>query len=437
MSELLRDSTWDRYGVVDNILGSIKIPQMAKIKQIFEDNSIRDIPTAIANEFSKNEIASTIKPGMSIAITAGSRGVANIDQILKGIIDHVQKLGGKPFIIPSMGSHGGATAEGQLEVLASYNVTEKTMDVPIRSSMETVMIGHTPEGNSVYLDKIASQADGIIVVGRIKPHTAFRGTYESGLLKMMVIGMGKQKGAESCHMEGFGRMAHNVETYADIIFKNARILFGIGLIENAFDNTCTIEAIPTNEIKKREKDLLREAKRLMPRIMFPKFDILVIDQIGKNFSGDGADPNISATYCTPYASGGPEFQRYVILDLSEETHGNAIGIGMADFATKRVYDKTDFDMTYPNALTATVVIGVRMPMILRNDRLALQAAIFCCTGIDKTEPRIVRIMNTSHIETLWISEPLVSEALTNKNIEIVQPAGEVMFDSDGNLVSSD
>ena len=437
MSELLRDSTWDRYGVVDNILGSIKIPQMAKIKQIFEDNSIRDIPTAIANEFSKNEIASTIKPGMSIAITAGSRGVANIDQILKGIIDHVQKLGGKPFIFPSMGSHGGATAEGQLEVLASYNVTEKTMGVPIRSSMETVIIGHTPEGNSVYLDKIASQADGIIVVGRIKPHTAFRGTYESGLLKMMVIGMGKQKGAESCHMEGFGRMAHNVETYADIIFKNARILFGIGLIENAFDNTCGIEAIPTDEIKKREKDLLIEAKQLMPRIMFPKFDILVIDQIGKNFSGDGADPNISTTYCTPYASGGPEFQRYVILDLSEETHGNAIGIGMADFATKRVYDKTDFDMTYPNALTATVVSGVRMPMILRNDRLALQAAIFCCTGIDKTKPKIVRIMNTSHIESLWISEPLVSEALTNKNIEIIQPAGEVMFDSDGNLVSSD
>jgi hypothetical protein len=334
-----------------------------------------------------------------------------------------------------MGSHGGATAEGQREVLAGYNVTEKTMGVPIRSSMETVIIGHTPEGNSVYLDKIASQADGIIVVGRIKPHTAFRGTYESGLMKMMVIGMGKQKGAESCHMEGFGRMAHNVETYADIILSNARILLGIGIIENAFDNTCKITAIPKNEIKERERDLLREAKRLMPRILFPKFDILVIDQIGKNFSGDGADPNISATYCTPYASGGPEFQRYVILDLSEETHGNAIGIGMADFATKRVYDKTDFGMTYPNALTCTVVSGVRMPMILRNDRLALQAAIFCCTGIDKTKPRIVRIMNTSHIETLWISEPLVSEALRNENIKIIQPAGEVTFDNDGNLVS--
>jgi len=266
MSELLKDSTWDRYGVIDNILGSIKIPQMAKIKQIFEDTSIRDIPTAIANEFSKNEIASTIKPGMNIAITAGSRGVANIDQILKGIIDHVQKLGGKPFIFPAMGSHGGATAEGQLEVLASYNVTEKTMGVPIRSSMETVIIGQTPEGKSVYLDKIASQADGIIVVGRIKPHTAFRGTYESGLLKMMVIGMGKQKGAESCHMEGFGRMARNVETYADIILKNARILLGIGVIENAFDNTCTIEAIPTNEIKKREKIELVQQEPIKGRL---------------------------------------------------------------------------------------------------------------------------------------------------------------------------
>jgi hypothetical protein len=437
MSELLRDSTWDRYGVIDNIVGSIAIPQMARIKQIFEDNSIRDIPATIAIEFSKIEIASTIKPGMSIAITAGSRGVANIEKIFKGIIDHVQKLGGKPFIFPAMGSHGGATAEGQIEVLASYNITERTMGVPIRSSMETVIIGHTPDGQSVYLDKIASQADGIIVVGRIKPHTAFRGTYESGLLKMMVIGMGKQKGAESCHMEGFGRMAHNVETYADIILKNARILFGIGLIENAFDDTSKIEAIPTNEIKKREKDLLVEAKQLMPQIMFPKFDILVIDQIGKNFSGDGADPNISTTYSTPYASGGPEFQRYVVLDLSEETHGNAIGIGMADFTTKRVYDKMDFDKTYPNALTTTVVSGVRMPMVLRNDRLALQAAIFCCTEIDKAKPRIVRIMNTSHIENIWISEPLVPEALTNKKIEIIQPAGEVKFDRDGNFASSD
>lgn len=437
MSEIFRNSTWDRFGVLDNILNGTQIPRMAKVHQIFENNAIGNIPVAIDKEFSKNEISSTIKQGMTIAVTAGSRGIANIDIILREIINHIKKLGGKPFIFPSMGSHGSATAEGQLDLIAGYNITEESMGVPIRSSMETVVIGRTADGRSVYLDKFASEADGIVVVGRIRPHTAFRGTYESGLLKMMAIGMGNQKGAESCHEEGFGRITRNVETYADVMLKNARILFGVGLVEDAFDNTCIIEAIPTHEIKEREEKLLIEARLLMPRIMFPKFDILIVDQIGKNFSGDGADPNVTGTYCTPFADGGPEIQRYVILDLSEETHGNSVGIGMADFTTKRVFDKTDFDASYPNALTCRVVSGVRMPMVLKNDKLAIQAAIYCCTGIDKTRPKIIRIMNTSQIEKIWISEALVPEAMTNTDIGILFPLREVEFDNDGSMIPFD
>jgi hypothetical protein len=406
---------------------------MAKAAQIFKDNTLKDIPGTIAKEFAKKEIAATIKPGMSIAIPAGSRGVANIAVIIKEIVENVKKLGGKPFIFPAMGSHGGATAEGQRELLAGYGITEKSMGVPVKSSMETVVIGRTVEGKPVSIDKYASEADGILVVGRVKPHTAFRGKYESGLLKMMVIGIGKQKGAESCHDEGFGKMAHYVETFADVIMANTKVLFGVAIVENAFDNTCKIEAIPTGEIKAKEPDLLIEAKKLMPKIMVPKFDILVVDQIGKNFSGDGADPNISGTYCTPYASGGPEFQRYVILDLSEETHGNAIGLGLADFTTKRVYDKTDFDATYPNALTATVTIGVKVPMVLKSDREALKAAIFCCTGIDKTKPKIVRIRNTSHIEEIMISEALLEEASKHPDMKILEGPKELPFDKDGNL----
>jgi len=406
---------------------------MARVKQTFEDNALKDIPGVIAQEFQKPEIAGRIKPGMSIAITSGSRGVAHIAEITKEIVKQIQKLGGKPFIFPAMGSHGGATAEGQREMLEGYGITEKTMGVPIKSSMETVVIGHTPEGKPVYIDKNAAEADGVVVVGRIKPHTAFRGTWESGLLKMMVIGMGKQKGAESCHDEGFGRMAHNVEVYADVIMSKANILFGVGIVENAFDNTCLIEAILPDHFKKREAELLKIARELMPKILIPKFDILIVDQIGKNFSGDGADPNITGTYCTPYATGGPEFQRYVILDLSDETHGNAIGIGMADFTTRRAFDKTDFDATYPNALTSTVVSGVKMPMVLKSDREAIQAALFCCTGIDKSKPRIVRIKNTSHIDTIMVSEALIEEARRNSQMQVLEEPKELSFDRQGNL----
>jgi len=433
MGEKFRDSQWDRHGVIDDILKSVRIPRMARVAQKFEDTTIRDIPAALAKEFDKKEIAGTIKPGMSIAVTAGSRGIANIAVILKETVDQLKKLGAKPFLFPAMGSHGGATAEGQLLILKSYGITEESMGCPIKSSMETVVIGQTPEGKPISVDKYANEADGIVAVARIKPHTAFRGKFESGLLKMLAIGMGKQKGAEGCHDEGFGRMAYNVEVYADVIMAKTKVLFGIAIVENAFDNTCLVESVLAENFKEREPELLQKARDWMPRIYIPKFDILIVDQIGKNFSGDGADPNISGSYCTPFASGGPEWQRYVILDLSEETHGNAIGLGMADFSTKRVFDKLDFDATYPNGFTSTVVSGVRVPVILKSDELAIKSAIFVCTNIDKTKPKIVRIKNTSHIEEISISEALVDEAKTHTNMTMLEEPKEVIFDKDGNL----
>jgi len=433
MSEKYRDSQWDRHGVLDEMLKHVKIPKMARAAQEFEDTTIRDIPGAVAKEFDKKEIAQTIKPGMNIAVTAGSRGIANIAVIIKETVEQLKKLGAKPFLFPAMGSHGGATAEGQLVILKSFGITEETMGCPIKSSMETVVIGESPEGKPISVDKHAHQADGIVVVARIKPHTAFRGKYESGLLKMLAIGMGKQKGAEGCHDEGFGRMAYNVEAYADVIMAKTKVLFGLAIVENAFDNTCHVESILASNFKEREIYLLQKAKDWMPRIYIPKFDILIVDQIGKNFSGDGADPNITASYCTPYASGGPEWQRYVILDLSDETHGNAIGIGMADFSTKRAFDKLDFDATYPNGFTSTVVSGVRVPVILKNDETAIKSAIFVCTNIDKTKPKIVRIKNTSHIEEISISEALVEEAKKHPNMKMLEEPGELVFDKDGNL----
>jgi hypothetical protein len=300
--------------------------------------------------------------------------------------------------------------------------------------MDTVIIGSSAEGKPVYIDKYANEADGILPVARIKPHTAFRNKYESGLLKMLVIGMGKQMGAESCHNDGWEKMARNIEAYADLIIAKKNILFGIALVENAFDNTCIIESVPAAQFKEREEQLLVTAKSLMPKIYLPKFDILIIDQIGKNFSGDGADPNVSATFATPYASGGPEFQKYIILDISDESHGSAIGIGMADFSTKRAFDKIDFDATYPNNLTSVVTFNSDVPMILKNDRTALQAAIHCCIDIDRSRPKIVRIKNTSHIEEIMVSEALLEEVKNTPGMELLEETKDLSFDSDGNLL---
>ena len=433
MSTTMRDSVWDRDGVIESILEPVRIPKMAKVRQLFDDSSIEDIPQVIESEFNKPEIAATIKKGASIAVTAGSRGIAHIPLITREVVRNVKRLGGVPFIVPAMGSHGGATAIGQKEMLEGLGVTEEYTGAPIRSSMETVHIGDTKDGKHVFIDAYAAAADGIIVVGRVKPHTAFRGEYESGLYKMMAIGLGKQKGAEECHAEGFGRMAYNVVTYGETILNNAPVLFGLAVIENAFDDTAIIEAVPKDKIALREPQLLKKARSLMPVIEIKDIDILVVDQIGKNFSGDGMDPNITATYCTPYASGGPVVQRYVVLDLSDETHGNAMGAGMADIGTKRLFDKIDFDAAYPNALTCTVLMGAKIPVIMKNDKMALQCAIFTCVDIDKENPRIVRIANTSHIDTIMVSEALAEEVASNDRLELLEPFKEVAFDAAGNL----
>jgi hypothetical protein len=406
---------------------------MARVRQIFDDERIRNIAEAVDREFAKADIGSAILPGASVAITVGSRGVANIAEIIRAIVRNVKVRGGSPFVFPAMGSHGGATAEGQRAMLEGFGVTESFVDAPIRATMETKVIGQTPKGQDVHIDRFAAEADGIIVVGRVKPHTDFRGEYESGLMKMMAIGMGKQKGAEICHTEGFGRMAENVPAFGKVVLERASVLFGLAILENSFETTFRIEAVPKASIEKREPELLAEAKRLMPSILIPRFDILIVDRIGKDFSGEGADPNITGTYCTPYASGGPEVQRYVVLDLSEETHGNSLGVGMADFTTKRLFDKTDFDASYPNSLTSRLVKTVKMPMVLENDRLAIKAAIYTCIDIDPKAPRIVRIANTSHIDVIGVSETLLPELSDNRRIEVLDLPKELPFGIDGNL----
>ena len=420
---------------VASLVSDTIVPRMFQVRQIFPRPKIapEEIPEIIDHLLSEEKIASRVKPGMRIAITAGSRGIANNALTTKCIADFCKKRGAKPFVVPAMGSHGGATAEGQRAVLESYGITEEYLGCPILSSMEVKKIGVNEEGYDVCIDKNAAESDGIILGCRIKPHTAFRGPYESGLMKMMAIGLGKQVGAQQCHEAGFKNMAKNVPMWGRCILKNAPILFGLPTIENAFDETCKIVAVAAEDIETEEPALLKEAFGYMPRIWVDSCDVLIVDQIGKNFSGDGMDPNITGTFCTPYATGGINAQRVAVLDLSPETHGNGIGLGYASATTKRVFDQLDLASMYPNAITCTVLGGVRIPIVMESDKECIQCCIQTCNEIDKSKPRLVRIPNSLHLEHIQLSESYYEEAKENPHLEIESEPEELPFDREGNL----
>lgn len=411
------------------------VPRMFKVKQTFPRPRIEveKIPDIIKNLLSEERFSSRVQPGMQIAITAGSRGIANVALTTKCIADFVRSRDAFPFIVPAMGSHGGATAEGQRAILEGYGITEEYVGCPIRSSMEVKKIGVNEKGKDVYIDRYAAEADGIILGCRIKPHTAFRGPYESGMMKMMAIGLGKQYGAEVCHEAGFKNMAKNVPLFGKCIIKNAPILFAVPTIENAFDETCKITAVAAEEIETLEPGLLQEAFGYMPRILVDSCDVLIVDQIGKNFSGDGMDPNITGTFCTPYATGGIDAQRVAVLDLSPETHGNGIGLGYSSATTKRVFEQLDLASMYPNAITCTVLGGVRIPIVMESDRETIQVCIKSCNEIDKRNPRVVRIPNSLHLEHIMLSEAYLEEAKANPDLTIESEPEYLPFDEDGNL----
>ena len=420
---------------VADMVNQQALPKMFRVRQVFPRPKIESeqIPYVINELLSDEKFASQVKPDMQIAITAGSRGISNIALVTRCIVEFCKRQGAHPFIVPTMGSHGGASAQGQLEILASLGITEKTMGCPIKSSMEVVKVGVNEDGVDVFVDKYAMKADGIIVGCRIKPHTCFRGTYESGIMKMLAIGLGKQYGAEVCHESGMRNLARLIPIFGRVIIKNAPILFAVALIENAYDETCKIAVVNADEIEDKEPPLLQEAFAHMPEILVGSCDVLIVDKIGKNFSGDGMDPNITGTFCSPYASGGINAQHVCVLDLSDETHGNAIGIGMASCTTKRAFRKMDLAAMYPNAFTSTILLGVKIPVIMESDKEAIQLCVKVCNEIDKSSPRIVRIPNSLHIEHIMLSEAFYEEAQNHPNMVIESEPEYLPFDEDGNL----
>lgn len=422
-------------GVVYNLLNDIPVPKMLPVHQTFDDTHIKseDIPAIIREEMSREAIREKFKPGMEIAITCGSRGINNMALIIRSVADVLRGWGCRPFVVPAMGSHGGATAEGQETVVRDYGVTPEYTGCEIRSSMETVYIGETEEGRPVYFDKNAHEADGIIIVNRIKAHTDFRGPYESGLMKMLAIGLGKQYGASITHVDGFGEMHKYVPEFGIAMIKYAPIFMGLAITENAYERTRELIALTPEEVISEEPKILERSKTYLARLLWDSCDILVVDKMGKEISGAGMDPNITGRFQTPFASGGIECKRLCVLDLTEASHGNACGMGMAEITTRRLYEKIDFEATYPNCITNTVPEGMRIPVVMESDKLAIQMAIRTATKIDKEQPRIIRISDTLNISEIMISEAMLEEAEANPNVRILGKPEPLVFDENGNL----
>ena len=420
--------------IIKTLLKDVPLPRMIKISQQFSSEELADVPSVLRAELVASGQLDRIKPGMRIAIAAGSRGVAQISALVRTTVEEVKKRGGVPFVFPAMGSHGGATAEGQADVLAHFGITEQSIGCPIVSSMEVVEISRLPNGLPVYVDKNAYNSDGIVLINRIKPHTAFRGPNESGLVKMIAIGLGKQKGAETCHSYGFKHMAAHVPAMAREAIAKAPILFGIGTVENAYDHVAKIVVVGADDLIETDKKLLVEAKAAMPSIGFSPIDVLVIDEIGKDISGDGMDPNITGRYPTPYPTGGPEVTKMVVLDLTEKTNGNANGVGSADFTTRRLVNKADYKAMYANGITSTVVGPTAIPMTLDSDNEALRAAVKTSNALDFSKVRLVRIKNTLSLGEFMISESLLDEARAMPNVTILSDPFEMKFDAEGNFI---
>jgi hypothetical protein len=416
-----------------------EFPRWVRIKQNLDEQELDDaaLVAAIRAELAKPEIAATITPGAKVAITAGSRGIDRIAMVIRTIVDGVRALGGQPFIVPAMGSHGGATVAGQLGILEHYGITPGAMGCEIRASMETVLLGHVLDNVPVYFDRTAyEQADIVIPVGRVKPHTAFRGPVESGLMKMLAIGLGKQKGADYFHQRGFVHFHELIPAVGRFTLTQVPIPFGIALVENGHSRQCLVEAIPAATMWEREQDLLQIAAAKLPTIPGERVDVLILDYIGKDISGDGADPNVIKKDTTGFHARmaekpKPHVNRVIIRDLTSDTEGNACGIGLADFALRRAVEKVDPVKTYMNLITAKFPDGGKLPLACDSDKQALHFAISSSLNLESEQAAIVRIESTKHVEELWVSEPMLAQIAGDARWTVIGDLHDIPFDAAG------
>lgn len=420
--------------IFEALLQHDRVPNFYRVENTRSAPKLEDVAAETRRVMQESGTLEQLKPGQSVCIAAGSREIANIALIVRTVCEVVREHGAEPFIIPAMGSHAGAQAEGQKKILADFGITEEYTGAPIRSSMETVQVGVTkPHGFPARIDRYAAEADWIIPIGRIKPHTDIRGPIQSGILKMIVIGMGKQFGADICHAEGFPSMSQNIVEIGLEIIANTNILCGMASMENGYHETYRVVAVAPDKILETEKELLPDAAAQLFGIPYEKLDLLIVDWIGKNISGAGMDPNVTGRSPVLGISR-PFFQRIAVFDLTDKSHGNFGGLGSADVTTQRLYRKIDFEQTYPNGITAAEPLAVRLPAVMPSDRTAMQFALRTATDCDwEKGPRIVWLKNTLSLSEFYISEALIPDAEALDNVTIVSEPMEVIFDEEGNV----
>lgn len=396
------------------------LPKLASVKQIFDDLELQDVEGTIRRELEKETICQKINPGANVAIAVGSRGIQNLQKIIKILIETVKDRGANPYIVSAMGSHGSGTEEGQRTILAGYGITQESMGVPVITTTNVEKAGELPGGKKVYFDCAAARSDAIIVVNRIKLHTDFTGELQSGLCKMLVIGLGNQKGCSSIHEEDPENFSEIIENAAKLILKKYPVIFGVGIIENAYDKTFHIEAVPSENLVEREKELVDIAKTKMPRLMVPDVDVLIVDEIGKDISGAGYDPNIlgRSSVLKKYNLPIPGIRKMVLLNLTSASHGNGIGMGLFDVITREVFEQLDYEAMYANALACKCIEDVKIPLIATDKEEAVRVAVKCIRGVDREKLKIVEIKNTLSLDRIWVSKSVIEDIRNNPRIKI-------------------
>ncbi|HUP40489.1 MAG TPA: hypothetical protein VM115_10245 [Vicinamibacterales bacterium] len=407
---------------------------VTKIRQRFDRARFDDPCSALRSQLPA--LDTMIRPGARIAIAAGSRGIDNLALVVREISDYLKARGAQPFVVPAMGSHGGATAEGQSEILNGYGISEETIGAPIRSSMESIELPRGELSFRVFMDRHAHDADGIILVNRIKPHTDFHGRYESGLMKMALIGLGKLEGARAVHDFGIYGLRELIGPGATQVLSTGKILAGVGLVENAFHETLHVELLMASAIAREEPRLLALAKRHMPRLPVDVVDVLVIDRMGKDISGVGIDPNITGRIgvAGEHDASAPRVSAMMVCALTPETHGNAIGVGLADVITRRLFAGIDYAATYGNVITSSFLERGKIPVVAETDRDAFDIAVRSCGHLPPGRERIVRILDTLHLEEVYVSSVIVEEISNRDHIEIIGPES-ALFDEAGRLTA--
>lgn len=412
--------------------------RIKKIRQMFCQNSIPDISKYIHNKLYNSDLLSRIKPGNKIGITAGSRGITNIDGIIKQIIIELKEIKAQPVILAAMGSHGGATDKGQRSILASYNITEDIIGVPILSSMETVKIGLINDNIPIYFSKEALRLDGIIALNRVKLHTDFKSNLlESGMSKMLVIGLGKKEGAESIHSLGVFGLKNIIPQAVKLIIEKIPVIQGIGILENGYDQTMDIVFCPPEDIINTDKKLLEEYKKIFPSLPCDKIDVAIVQEMGKDISGTGMDTNIVGRLGIDgeAISVKPCIGKLVVLDLTEPSHGNALGIGLSDVTTKKLVNKINFQDTYTNTITSTFLNRAKIPIFANTEKDAIKIALKTCGQIKREDLRVVVMKNTLNLEFLYVSKNIWEDIKDNENIVSMGSWEKLSFDINGNLLN--